>query len=99
MGGSNMIGNMQAQKFGANGQMMNINNNVTTSSNAMVNNNMMMNTSNNNMSQGRQGGGVAKSNASASADGQKGNPQWNKNEVANSVPCAASLVGSVFDDW
>ena len=23
----------------------------------------------------------------------------NKNEVANSVPCAASLVGSLFDDW
>lgn len=25
--------------------------------------------------------------------------RWNKNEVANSVPCAASLVGSLFDDW
>lgn len=25
--------------------------------------------------------------------------RWNKNEVANSVPCAASLVGSLFEDW
>jgi hypothetical protein len=25
--------------------------------------------------------------------------RWNKSKVANSVPCAATLTGSIFDDW
>jgi hypothetical protein len=41
-------------------------------------------------------------NVNASRDNsgdQKSSLAWNKMEVANSVPDAASLVGSLFDDW
>lgn len=38
--------------------------------------------------------------ASGGNDGaSKSSLTWKKSEVANSVPCAASLVGSLFDDW
>ena len=43
--------------------------------------------------------GSVKSSTGAGADGQNDGLELNKSKMGNSVPCAASLVGSLFDDW
>jgi len=92
-GNTNMMnGNMAGNGNMMNGNMMNGN----MMGNNMPGQNMNVNVSVNGNPNPNPNNPAANNN---NGGGQNNGLRWNKNEVANSVPCAASLVGSLFDDW
>jgi hypothetical protein len=88
MNGNMMMGQHQQQNMGsaqgfASNMNMNGGMNGSMNMNGGMNGNMNMNAG-----MGDNGNGVDSNGL-----------RWNKNKVANSVPCAATLTGSIFDDW
>ena len=91
MNGNNFnssVGSMGQSQMNAGGMMM-MNNN----------NNLGMNMSSSNITGMNMNNAMMKMNSgNSNMNGNNGNQTWNKNKVANSVPCAADLLGN-FDDW
>jgi hypothetical protein len=88
------------------------NNSMGFNNRSLPENNLMTMEGNNMNMNGNMGsninmnGNMGDMNMNGNMSGNSGNNgngnndlRWNKKKVANSVPCAASLVGSVFDDW